>query len=79
LVTGTECFCRLEWLGNRVMATYLNPDSDVMPCMTCGRDVSSLLFQSMTMDVACRCGAPIVIGRAFGETSQQNANSRRQM
>jgi hypothetical protein len=48
------------------MATYLNPESDVMPCMSCGRDVSGLLIQSMTADVACSCGAPIVIGCALG-------------
>ncbi len=61
------------------MATYLNPDSDVMPCSNCGHDVSGLLFQSMTIDVACRCGAPIVIGRAFGDTIEPNAGSRFQL
>ena len=63
-------------VGDRAMATYLNPDSDVMPCVACGRDVSSLLFQSMTIDVACRWGAPIVIGRAFGDTHQHSVGSR---
>ena len=38
--------------GDLFMATYLNPDSDVMPCASCGRDVSDLLIQSMTVDVA---------------------------
>ena len=60
-------------LGDLFMATYLNPESDVMPCASCGRDVSGLLIQSMTIDVACSCGAPIVIGRAMGDDANERS------
>jgi hypothetical protein len=61
------------------MATYLDPESDVMPCASCGHDVSGLLFQSMTVDVACECGAPIVIGCALGDDVNEREQSRVQL
>jgi hypothetical protein len=62
------------------MATYLNPHSDVVPCMGCGHDISGLLFKSMTSDVACSCGAPLVIGCAlFGDANRGNMGSRFQL
>jgi hypothetical protein len=60
------------------MGTYLNPDSEAMPCTNCGRDVSDLLIKSMTVDVACSCGAPIVIGCAIslGEPLGESVSDR---
>jgi hypothetical protein len=80
LVSSDERFRRRGGLGDLFMATYLNPESDVMPCASCGRDVSDLLIQSMTVDVACSCGAPIVIGSAlFDEADERSVGSRVQL
>ncbi len=58
------------------MATYLNPDSDALPCMDCGRDVSGLVIQSLHTDVSCQCGAPVVVGFAFGVSNHPHMGAR---
>ncbi len=58
------------------MPTYLNPESSVIPCAGCGHDVSGLLFRSMSVDVSCSCGAPIMVGCALRDAGAPISGAR---